>query len=564
MGKRAAYQQQTAGRQHANLAHGLLQRGAVLQGAGRLDRAAVALAAAIRLQPSNAEALRRAAAVLAGLGRWDEAIQAWTRLRLLFPADLVAAIGLGEALLSVARPQEALVVLSAACETHPTNPALLRLNSRALRALGLRGPAIGALYMALDQQPREAGIHAELGSALHDDGNAAAALPHCQEALRLQPSAPHAATLSCVLIDLGRHAEALDAAEQGTRHEPDCLEALLNRSIALEGLGRHDDALAAARTALAAAPGNPVAQHHLASTLLGQGALDAEAWLLYEARLRLVTHTRAWPEPERRWTGGDVAGRTVLLHAEQGLGDTLQFVRYAPLVAARGARVVLVVQRPLLRLLQGTPGVDQLVAVGDALPAFDLYCPLLSLPGVFGTTLDTVPPPLPYASLTIPGDAGCARVGLVWAGNPGFVQDRKRSILPAALAPLTGVPEVTFHALKFAAEGMPPGLDARDLMPGVQDFADTAARIAGLDLVIAVDTAVAHLAATMGKPVWLLSRFDGCWRWLREGAGNPWYPGIRVFRQVRSNDWDGVVQEVRQALVAWSQSRINSANTPSS
>jgi len=182
-------------------------------------------------------------------------------------------------------------------------------------------------------------------------------------------------------------------------------------------------------------------------------------------------------------------------------------------------------------------------------------CPLLSLPRILGTTLDTVPPVLPYAGNYAAWDdtAEGLRVGLVWAGSKGFSDDRQRSIAPAELAALAGIPGVQFYSLQRAgAEPLetPTELGSIDLMPGVQDFADTAALVAGLDLVIAVDTAVAHLAATMGKPVWMLSRFRGCWRWLHERADSPWYPSVRIIRQMRPNDWGGVIAQVRQELAA--------------
>jgi hypothetical protein len=252
------------------------------------------------------------------------------------------------------------------------------------------------------------------------------------------------------------------------------------------------------------------------------------------------------------WAGEDPTGRTILLHAEQGYGDTIHFVRYAPLVARRGARVILAVQAPLLRLLRAVPGVDRVVSIGGALPPFDFVCPLLSLPRLFATTLDTIPPPLPYAD---PFPAGPdapdrLRVGLVWAGNPYFPLDSQRSLPDSALEGLAGIPRVQFYSLQMLKSSLPPNLGMIDLMEGVQDFADTAGRLAGLDLVIAVDTAVAHLAATMGKPVWLLSRFRGCWRWLHDRADSPWYPTMRIMRQTRPHDWSGVLAEIRRDLTA--------------
>lgn len=535
-------------------AQALFRRGAGLHGAGRLGQAVAAYHAAVLLAPDHADALASLAAALTGLGRHAAAAAAWERVVRLCPAKADAAVGLGQALLADGRPDAALVQLSAACERLPADARLLRLNARALLALGLPDPAIGALHLALDLQPGEAGAHAELAMALFNAGQSEAALPHSLAALRLLPTPRHAAMPSCVLIDLGRHAEALAAADAGLLACPGRAEVLVNRSIALEGLGRHADALAAARAAVAAAPDAPAIRHHLAATLLASGALTAEAWALYEARHDLHG-VRRWPAGMRRWDGGPLRGRTLLLHAEQGLGDTLQFVRYSPLAAARGGRVILAVQPALVRLLRGTPGIDQVVPAGADLPPFDVFAPLLSLPGLFGTTWGSVPPPLPYAVRRAAQATGQLRVGLAWAGGSGFVDDRKRSMAAAALGALGGIAGVRFFGLQMGAGAMPPGLAAQDLMHGVQDFADTAEQVAGLDLVIAVDTAVAHLAATMGVPTWLLSRFRGCWRWGHGRADSPWYPALRVFRQAQPGDWDGVVAKVRAALHALAATR---------
>lgn len=469
------------------------------------------------------------------------------------PAD--RAVAQGQALLDAGHAEDAAVLLTAACQRHPGDARILALNGRALRALGRIGPAIGALFLAAELRPGDAAIQSALGDALFDHGDAQQAMVHCLNAFRLAPSTAHASTLSCVLIALGHYTEALALADHALEQRPDCFEALVNRAIALEGLGRFEDAVRAGQSAVAASPGSAVARHNLAVTRLSLGQLTPEAWDLYEWRL-LLHGKPAWLNAVTRWEGEDIAGRTILLHAEQGLGDTLQFVRYAPLVAARAGRVILAVQAPLARLLRTVPGVDHVVAVGGVLPAFDVVCPLLSLPRLLGTTLDSIPPALPYADDHAPWDdaAGPAlRVGLVWAGSKGFSDDRQRSLPPAELMGLAGLPGVQLYSLQRHEAGgtaLPPELNAIDLMDGVQDFADTAARVAGLDLVIAVDTAVAHLAATMGKPVWLLSRFRGCWRWLLGRADSPWYPSLRIVRQEQPNDWSGVIAQVRQDLAA--------------
>ncbi len=462
-----------------------------------------------------------------------------------------------EALLASGHPEEAARLLTAAHRAEPDNPAILALNGRALTLLGRHEAAVGALTMALGLEPGSAAAHARLTGPLVAAGNLQGALMHAAEAFRLQPDAKHATAVAGVLWNLCRHEETLHFADTALALEPDQPSALINRALALEGLGRFEEAVAAGAHAVATAPDNAIARFHQAIRLLRAGQMTAEAWDLYEARITLNGY-----KPSRHltlWEGEDIAGKTILLHAEQGLGDTLHFVRYAPLVQASGARVVLAVQPPLMRLLQGSPGVDVLVESGVDPPRFDVAAALLSLPRLFGTTAETIPPPVPYAHrwAAWTDEAPGLRVGLVWAGNTGFVHDRHRSIAPSDLAPLAGVPGVRFYSLQHGAfpADLPPDLGAADLMPGVQDFLDTAGRIAGLDLVIAVDTAVAHLAATMGKPVWLLSRFLGCWRWLERGDTTAWYPTMRIFRQERPGDWARVLHEVRAELTALAAQR---------
>jgi hypothetical protein len=262
---------------------------------------------------------------------------------------------------------------------------------------------------------------------------------------------------------------------------------------------------------------------------------------------------------QKQWRGEPAAGRTLLIHAEQGFGDTLQFLRYVPMAAARGLRVVLEVPAPLARLAATLPGVTKLVVQGEKLPDFDLHVPMLSLPLAFDTVLETIPAATPYISVT-PAEAARWRhkiagsglkVGLVWAGNarrenPSLAAvDRRRSLHPVALLPLFEVPGAKFVSLQ---KDGPAGLPLLDYMSEIQDFSDTAALIAGLDLVIAADTAVAHLAGALGKEVWLLNRYDACWRWLRGRADSPWYPSMRLYTQPEAGDWDTVITQVAADL----------------
>jgi hypothetical protein len=329
-------------------------------------------------------------------------------------------------------------------------------------------------------------------------------------------------------------------------------------------MGRLDEAAASGRVAVRLGPDSPDGHFNLSLALLALGDL-AQGWEEYEWRwkTRLMQGRRHFPQPQ--WRGEAAGGRTLLVQAEQGFGDTIQFCRYATLAAARGLRVILEAQKPLVRLLRCLPGVDLVVEQGDGPPPFDLQCPMLSMPLAFGTTVGTIPSAASY----LEADAALAaawrarlsavaghdlRIGLVWAGNPGSelpsmaARDRRRSVAPDLLAPLFGLPGLRFFSLQKDGPAAPGGFPLTDFMGGMGDFADTAALVAGLDLVISVDTAVAHLAAALGKPVWLLDRFDHCWRWLAGRRDSPWYPSLRVYRQPRPGDWAPVIAEVVRDL----------------
>ena len=489
----------------------------------------------------------RRAIELAEAGQHADAILLWEQMHRQEPAHAGISMALGAALLAAERFSDAEQWLAISAQRHPGDKGIALLAGRALMQQKKRKLAIGAFYQALSIDPACAETHAHLASALFWDRESAAALPHAEFACRDHLNELNVSTYMCVLVDLGHGEQTLSFINRAlAAGAMDRATLLMYRAGALQALGRFAEGLADLREVVSLIPENGAARHHYGVALLAHGELTAEAWANYEGRTAFLG-MRQWPEHDRRWTDENIAGRTVLVHAEQGLGDTLQFIRYVPLLAARGARVIAAVQPALVTLLQGLPGAAEVISAGH-LPPFDLYCPLLSLPGMLGTTLETIPKPIPYA-VPLPQTPRATRlqVGVVWAGRETFVDDRKRSLDPALLAPLADVSGVDFHSLQFDATVMPlPGM--RNAMEGVTDFVDTAAVIARLDIVIAVDTSVAHLAATMGKPVWLLHRHNGCWRWLLEREDSPWYPSVRLFRQARADDWTSVVARLCEAL----------------
>ena len=295
----------------------------------------------------------------------------------------------------------------------------------------------------------------------------------------------------------------------------------------------------------------------------------ARGWAGYEWRHRApVARLTRREQPRPLWLGDvDLAGKTILLHSEQGFGDSIQFCRYVPLVAARGARVVLEVEQPLCGLMRGLPGVTEIVArkdhAGEPLPDHDLHCPLPSLPLAFATKLETIPANGPYlhapesamAQWTLRlGGARGLRIGLAWSGNPNHIRDRERSMPLDHLLPLLNV-DASFVSLQKQLRAGEAELlsraGIRDVSDDLHDFTDTAALIAQLDLVITVDTGVAHLAGALGKPVWILVTHAPDWRWLLDRDDSPWYPTARLFRQSDSRDWSDVVARVGAALVAF-------------
>lgn len=374
------------------------------------------------------------------------------------------------------------------------------------------------------------------------------------------------AALGVALHRQQRHDEAVQAYFDALRANPGDVNSCTNLGVALNEQWRMTEALAAHDAAVQEAPEDAVIRSNRAMARLIAGDL-ACGFAEFEWRWR-VPGAQAHGVGGPRWCGEPLGGRTLLVHDEGGFGDTLQFVRYVPLLLERGARVVLQVQPPLLRLMSRSfPGADAILARGDVLPPYDLHCPMISLAQAFATTLETVPA---SSSYLVPDPTGVAawqarlatsghglRVGLVWAGasRPGEAQvhtmDRRRSMPLSQLAPLADVKGVQFISLQLGAPAIPPPrLMLGDPMAEMRDFDDTASLVANLDLVIAVDTAVAHLAGALGRPVWVMSRFDACWRWLAHRSDSPWYPTLKLYRQQNPGDWGSVVAAVARDLEA--------------
>ena len=516
---------------------------------GRLGDAAASYATVVRLRPADAGAQFNLGCVLLAANEFVPALAALRAAVRPVPRTANHHMFLAMALSAGGQKAASLLPMPEAPRLDPANPTILANLAGLLVEEGRMAEAAAAAGIAVQLAPADATAQANLARALHGLGRTEEALRPAIAAVRLAPEdGGAAATLGAVQYMLGAYPEAVAECRRASRIAPGLFQACANEAVALEALGALEEAEQAGRRAVAIAPaGNAEVRHNLACMLLRAGRMTSEAWELYEWRLHLTGDVRRFAGLPR-WAGETMGGGTVLLHAEQGFGDSIQFARYASLVQRRGARVMLAVQPALLRLLEGMEGADAVVPLGQRLPAFDAFCPLLSLPGVFATTLDTIPSPTQLGVRHVRKASDRLQVGLVWAGSPAFIHDRARSIPVAQIAPLFDVPGVDWHSLQMEGNAA-ASLPIMNRMGGVSDFADTAAVVAGLDLVVAVDSSVAHLAASMGKPVWLLSRFLGCWRWLHARVDSPWYPTMQIYRQPSPGDWASVIARVRTDLM---------------
>ncbi|MCA8003456.1 tetratricopeptide repeat protein [Burkholderia metallica] len=507
-------------------------------------------------------------------GEWEQAVKLCRELVIVEP-DCIDALHLLTAIALRGGDYEEAIITMRKMLHMSSQSALINFNiAVALRELGRFDEEVAAYDEALAQRGSFFEAWFNRGNAMRKLGRHHDAIVSFDRAIAIRPDCAEAFNnRGNVLGDLHRYVEALDNFGRALALSPTYAEAHNNRGNALEGLGYHDEALLSYEQAQRCAPDYADAywNESLCRLLIGD---YARGWERYEWRWRTGVYTQGYrPEfPAPLWLGREsLEGRTILLHAEGGLGDTLQFCRFAKFVSARGARVLLEVQPELLRLLANLDGVDEIFGKGEPRPHFDFHCPLMSLPHAFGTLNHTIPASLPYitADLKLVEDWSGRigekhkplRVGLVWAGNPrlgiatSHAMDKRRSIPFPCLEVLLEVPDIDFYSLQ-KGEAAVAQLTASslahvviDMTDEVKDFADTAALLAHLDLVIAVDTSTAHLAGAMGKPVWLLNRYDTCWRWFIGRSDSPWYPKVmRIFRQPVAGDWGTVMVEVADAL----------------
>jgi len=499
-------------------------------------------------------------------GRLHEAEQLYRQILAQEPNHADALHHLGMTAGQAGRNDIAVELIGRALAIKPDYPEAHNNFGNALKGNGQLDEAIDAYLRAIAQRANYAEAWGNLGSALNAKGQHDEAIAAYRRAIALNSSNPVTHyNLGNALKDKGQLDEAIAAYRRATTLKPNYPDAHFNIGTTQGSKGKLDQAIAAYRRAIALEPDYAEAHWNLALALLARGEFQ-EGWKEFEWRWECKDLPRRRTFPQPQWDGSPLEGRTILLHSEQGLGDTIQFIRYAPLVAERGATVIVGTVPELHRLLQGTAGVTRWLSQGETIPPFDVHCPLMSVPAVFGTTLETIPRHVPYLQADadaiarwrteLAADSNRFKVGLAWAGNPTHVNDRNRSISLAALAPLAqaqGGNGISFYSLQKGEAGKEAkvplqGMQLIDRTEDLKDFADTAALIANLDLVICVDTAVAHLTGALGKPVWMLLPFTTDWRWLLKREDNPWYPTMRLFRQPARGDWGSVIKRVGEAL----------------
>jgi len=566
-----------------NIGHALL-------GNGQLDEAAASYRRALEIQPDYAEVHCSLGVVLKDLGQLGDAVAHFQRALEINP-DWVEAhtnlgfvsndlYSMGNALAGKGQLESAVESYRKALEINPDFAEAYCNMGLALQEFGQLEEAVACCRRAIEIKPDLAEAHGNLGSALQKLGEFENAAASCRRAVNYQPDFAEAhSNLGIALKELGQLDSAVASCRKALEIKPDFAEAHNNLGITLHALGQLDEAETSYRRALEINPGLAVARYNLSLLFLCQGRY-VEAWPNFEARYdpsyfgwNFIPPNLPFPQ----WQGEPLTGKSLVVWTEQGFGDNIQFARYFPMLKPGGvSRLTLVCMPPLKALLENIVGVDAVVSLSEAgsLPTHDHWIYAMSLPLLFATTVETIPASLPYLSVLperldkwrwqLPTDR--LKVGLVWKGSATNKNGANRSLPSLSiLAPLWSIPGITFISLQKGqgedeAAIPPAGQPIAHMGSNIQDFADTAAIVTQLDLVICIDTAIAHLAGALNKPCWVLLPTASVtdWRWLRERTDSLWYPGVmRLFRQTDPDDWPATIREVAQALETWVDERVN-------
>jgi tetratricopeptide (TPR) repeat protein len=573
--------------------------GSIALRAGRPDLAIAPLTRAIDLAPRATAPRINLGHAFKATGQHQEAIASYREAVRLKPRDAQGRYALGNGLLADRQYEAAEPELRESARLAPRFASAHNNHGHVLRQLGRPADAEAAFRRALLLAPEQADLHINLALSLGEQHRTADTMAALERALSITPGhvdALHA--YGTLLVRANRFEEAVPVLRRLRAQQPGVPDPFVGLAQALTALGAFEEACALAQETVALVPDSAGAHANLGAALLSLGNLAAaevsyetalgldsdhpfartgrafvrlrqgrllEAWDDYEARLdaqrmssdqEITTLADHLGTAREAWSGEPRQGKALLIYPEQGLGDMIQMVRYAALLADDGP-VYWAVPQSLRRLFSGAAGITTLLGPDDPLPPFDCHCSVMSLPRLFRSSLATIPSEVPYLRADPSAAADWRRrlagtpgrkIGLAWQGNPGYLLDRLRSIPPALLGHLSGVRDATFVSLQLPWPETPPPIDMVDFTQELTDFADTAALMEALDLVITVDTSTAHLAGALGRPVWLLNRFNTDWRWLDNRDDSPWYPTMRIFRQARPGDWIGVLAAVRMAL----------------
>lgn len=534
-----------------------------LQHSGALTEAEALYHQVLASAPRHAAALVNLSSIHSTRGEYEACIALLDRAIKISPKEAYAHLARGHAFVTLENHREALRAYDKALGIDGKNAVFHTSRGVALYYLGDFAEAIKSHDRAIAIDPNHSEAHNNRGNALANLKRQNEALAAYETAVRLNPTKPlYHTNLGAMLAYARRHEEALAAYDTAIAIVPHYLDALINRGTLLGDMRRFDEALASLDHAIALQPNAAEAHWNKALIQLVLGRF-ADGWAEYEWRWQkppFIEKRRDYPQA--LWLGdGPIAGKTILIHPEQGSGDFLQFCRYIPVLEAMGATVILETPSALIPIIQGMSGRATLLQSGAPLPDFDLHCPIMSLPLALRTKLDSIPANVPYLAADdakrrawqeLLGEKTVPRVGLVWSGAPSHVNDHNRSIPLAEFAPLFTIP-CEFHSLQ--TELRIQDKQAFASFPLAQhvlkDFAETAALIMALDLVICVDTAVAHLAGALGKTTWLLVPYTPDFRWLLDREDTPWYPHTTLLRQSSPGDWKPVVERVARNLAGF-------------
>jgi tetratricopeptide (TPR) repeat protein len=542
------------------------------QRAGRLAEAESIYRQILAIHPNDENSLHLLGVIASQRGQYQEAADLIGRAIAVNPAVGEYHSNLSLVWMATGRYAEAVESCRRALALKPDSPEIYNNLGNAFRDHGQLEDAIAAYQTALRLRPQFPGAYNNLGIALRNQGRIDEAIAACRTALQLDPNSPEAYNNLGTALEAKLDMEgALAAYQAALRLRPSLAGTHNNLGNVFVALGRLDEAIAAFTEALKLAPTDEQARFNCSLALLLRGDFET-GWSYYESRWT-AQHLSKKDFFQPMWDGSALNGKRILIHAEQGFGDSIQFIRYARLAAEKGGTVIVECPANLRELFTGVPGVAEVVTVGDQLPPFDVHLPMLSLPLAFRTTRGNIPQEVPYLfadsvrrgawAQRLGANRARPRIGVAWAGNPENRRSRMRNIRLQDFLPSLRNDRFDFYSLQLGdgaeqIRQLPGDVQVVDFTEHIKNFADTAAFLAELDLVISADTAVVHLAGAMARPVWTLLPFAPDWRWGLAREDTPWYPTMRLFRQPAIGDWGSVIQRVVGELSRWEPNQTSS------